>query len=74
MKRKETSSRTGPYVLGRLDAAGVPPKAVSELATIPLHPSTLSRFFNGLNDVSDRQLFEIGFSAGLVVGSRRKAA
>lgn len=60
----------GGYVLGRLDAAGVPAKAVADKSRV--HPSTLSRFFNGIKNLNDRQLFEIAFSAGLLAAELRQ--
>lgn len=52
----------GPYVQGRIDAERVPKKVIQMKTEI--HPSTLSRFFNGLKPLSDVQLLEVGIAIG----------
>lgn len=58
----KTGIAIGPYVLGRLDQLGIPPKVIQSKSR--LHPSTFSRFINGINGVKDVQLLEIGIAIG----------
>ena len=52
----------GPYVLGRIDQIGVTQKFITEKSRV--HPSTFSRFINGIKPISERQLLEIGIAIG----------
>jgi len=52
----------GPYVQGRIDAERVPTKIIQIKSGV--HSSTLSRFFNGVQVLSDKQLLEVGIAIG----------
>lgn len=47
------TEQAGTWTRGILDAAGIPLKEIA--AQSGIHPSTLSRFFNGVKKINERQ-------------------
>jgi len=65
---KMTDEQFVGFVEGVLYAHGIQPKE------LPVHESTISRFFNKKAELNLQQVFEIGFAAGQKVRPSRQAA